>query len=431
MLSRRFLRHSHGGTVIAENVTVTGVLTNSGIIRGTGRINGQLNNSAGGELRVGSGDQLLLTAAGNTNAGRIEVIDGEIEFTQGLTNAASTGLITGEDATFRFGGRLTNDGAVALSFGTSRLFGDMTNTATGNIAVAGNSQATFYDDVANGGVLNVATGSTAVFFGALSGNVGGGDVQTLGDLAPGASPGLMAFGGNLVFGALSTLETEITGTVAGSEFDQVNVAGTASLGGMLDLVGIESLSSMGDATLEILNALSVSGTFAGVPDLNDGAGAGHLGTGIFFEDINYNPTNVTIDILQAATGDLNGDRQVDNVDILNILAANSFGNPGAGPGLGGAWGWAHGDNNGDGLVDNTDILNILAANLFGTGAYAALPVNASVPEPSSLTLAVVGLLGLMTCSRRRPTSASLFRRRFGLTRCAAQDNVSSFLPFFS
>ena len=136
--------------------------------------------------------------------------------------------------------------------------------------------------------------------------------------------------------------------------------------------------------------------------MNDGAGAGHLGRGIFFEDINYNPTNVTIDILQAAAGDLNGDRMVNNVDILNILASNSFGNPGAGPGPGGVGGWAHGDNNGDGLVDNTDILIILAANLFGTGAYAALPASAAaVPEPSSLVLAVVGLLGLMACGRRR------------------------------
>ena len=80
--------------------------------------------------------------------------------------------------------------------------------------------------------------------------------------------------------------------------------------------------------------------------------------------------NVTIDILQAAVGDLNGDRQVDNVDILGILAANSFGNSGAGPGPGGAWDWTHGDNNGDGIVNNSDILNILAENLFGTAPMA-------------------------------------------------------------
>ena len=133
--------------------------------------------------------------------------------------------------------------------------------------------------------------------------------------------------------------------------------------------------------------------------LNDGAGAGHLGQGVFFEDINYNPTNDTIDILHAAAGDLNGDRMVDNDDILGILAANSFGNPAGGP-----YTWLEGDNNGDGLVDNTDILNVLAANLFGTDAYAALLANAAVPEPSSLVLAVVGLLGLMACGRRRTAS---------------------------
>ena len=54
---------------------------------------------------------------------------------------------------------------------------------------------------------------------------------------------------------------------------------------MLDLGGIASLSSVGDATLLILDALTVSGTFASVPEVNDGAGAGHLGMGIFFEGI--------------------------------------------------------------------------------------------------------------------------------------------------
>ena len=97
---------------------------------------------------------------------------------------------------------------MALSFGTSDLHGDISN-AGGRITVSGNSQATFYGDVGNAGTIQVSDGSTAVFFGALSGAgcVGGGEVFLEGDARPGASAGLMAFGGDVTFGPLAALST--------------------------------------------------------------------------------------------------------------------------------------------------------------------------------------------------------------------------------
>ena len=117
----------------------------------------------------------------------------------------------------------------------------------------------------------------------------------------------------------------------------------------------------------------------------------HFRDGLFLGAITYNPSDVTIDLLQAAPGDVDGDQDIDNFDIAQILISNSFG-AGFGP-----WDWTQGDFTGDGIVDNFDIAEILLTNLFGTGLYAALPASlaATVPEPSTFVLAVLGLLGLV------------------------------------
>ena len=230
-----------------------------------------------------------------------------------------------------------------------------------------------------------------------------GNVENNGILSLGSSPGLVTIVGDFDQGASGVLQIEIGGLLPGTEHDQVNATGTATLDGTLTLEGLDSLASLGDATLTILNALTVSGTFASVPLLNDGNGTGHLGFGIFFEGINYNPADVIVDLFQAAAGDTNGDRLVDTTDITNILSANVFenGNPAD---------WTTGDFTGDGFVTTDDITAILELNLFETGLYAALldagfvttATNVTaVPEPSSLALAVLALLGLVTLRWRR------------------------------
>ncbi len=56
-----------------------------------------------------------------------------------------------------------------------------------------------------------------------------------------------------------------------------------------------------------------------------------------------------------------------------------------------------GDVNGDGAVDYFDIAAFHALDAGG----AANAVGSAVPEPSTMALAVVGLLGLLTVIRRR------------------------------
>ena len=105
-----------------------------------------------------------------------------MEFVGALTNNANVGLITGRNATFRFRNGLTNNGSLMLSFGTSDVSGDITNSATGKIVVAGGAAATFYDDVTQNGTLQVikvgSTNSVAVFAGAFTGRAAAAEAAT-------------------------------------------------------------------------------------------------------------------------------------------------------------------------------------------------------------------------------------------------------------
>jgi len=202
---------NHDEILLADgDARITGsVLTNHGLLRGSGRILAVVDNEADGEIEVA--DVELDFISDLSNANQINVNNGTLRVQGEITNASSTGFIAGENATFRFSGGFTNNGAVALSFGTSRIFGDIDNDG-GTITVSGASNVTFYDDVVNEGTIHVSAGTNAVYFGAVSGSgsfSGSGTNFFEGDLAPGSSSGMMSFGGDVVLGPLSTTQIEL------------------------------------------------------------------------------------------------------------------------------------------------------------------------------------------------------------------------------
>ncbi len=135
---------------------LAGTLQNNAILKGNGRVDAQTSNNSGGQIRVANGESMRFTAAGNTNAGRIEVIGGEIEFDRNLLNQSGTGNIVARDATLRFNGGLDNRGSMGLSFGTTDVSGNINNT--GSVVITGNGNATFYDDYINNGVTQTSAG---------------------------------------------------------------------------------------------------------------------------------------------------------------------------------------------------------------------------------------------------------------------------------
>ena len=262
--------------------TLPNPLQNSGIVQGTGVIEAPVTNNSGGRIEVRAGDRLQVTGQLN-NSGAINVLDGEAQFDGHVTNSSSSGVITSRDGVLRFGngfgstsgGGLLNFGSVAVSFGTTDVFGDINNSNNGRIVISGGAQATFYDDVFNSGTITVSAAgnvkSTAVFFGAVTGSgsfPGTGTVFLEGDLRPGNSPGVMAFGGDLALGPGSRLNIEL----ASGAHDRVDVAGGLAAGGELEVVLLDGFAPAEGDAFDVLNFGSLSGQFDALrlPELGGG-----------------------------------------------------------------------------------------------------------------------------------------------------------------
>ncbi len=253
------------GKVIANNLGITGDLSNQGVIQGNGRISARVLNQVDGSIRVNQGEQMEIAGAASSNAGRIEVKAGELQFDSQLTNVAGTGLITGRDATLRFQGGLLNQGSLALAFGTNDVSGDIENT--GKIVLSGGGDAVFYDDVHSNGTIHVGAGSDAVFFGRVSGAgayTGSGTVFFEGDLAPGNSPALVKMDGSMVLGDGTYTVFEIGGLARGSEYDAFDIGGLASLGGRMEVAMLNGFTGEAGSVLDLIIADEILGGFSDV-----------------------------------------------------------------------------------------------------------------------------------------------------------------------
>ena len=361
-----------------------GTLINTGVVRGGGTIDNRLVNSAGGEIRVAAGRQMHLTdTLEQGNAGRIEVVGNatqaaEIEFDGRLINAKITkitGNITARHAILRFNGGLTNQGNVGISFGTSDVYGDVDNQAEASITVTGYSQVTFWDDLTNNGIVKVSEGSTAVYFGKISGAgflPGDGMHLVEGELSPGNSPGNLTFGGDVVLGPSSATLIELAGTAEG-KYDQLFIAGNLQAGGQLQVDLLDGFAPQAGDLFDILDFATLSGNFAAMdlPVLDGG--------------LVWDASQLSVDGTLCAgaciipgTGDYNGNGVVDAADYT--LWQDTRGSQLD----------QRADGNGDRTVDQDDYIfwNDRFGNIVGTGSRAA------VPEPTAGLLFATGLVGL-------------------------------------
>jgi fibronectin-binding autotransporter adhesin len=332
-----------------------------------------------------------------SNGGTIELSDvGALRFNGALTNTAA--------GTIRGRGRLvasaiTHQGRMEFSGGFTDIESTLTNGATARVVVSGGGVLSFFGNVihAAGADIRTGTGSRTVFLRPVTGSgtfSGAGLVQFENTYTPGSSPGLVTFGGDVELTDLAHLGIELAGTLRGSEYDALDVAGSVDIQGRLSLSILGGYVPAYGVGHRVIDASSRSGIFDQITGIE-------LSPTRFLA-VTYNGSG-DVFVTAALPGDANLDGAV-NFDDLLSLAQNYNATSHT---------WSQGDFGGNGAVEFNDLL-ILAQNygsaLLASGAWAmdeqthaSLNVDwararSLVPEP-----AMVGLLGL--------GSVALLRRR--------------------
>ncbi len=214
------------------------VWNNGGTILGDGSVQGSLLNATDAELRVAAGNRIRFSTfdASHSNFGRIDVVGtssstSEIEFEGNLVNETD-GLFTARNALIRFDRGMQNDGQFSVALGDADVYGNINNDGT--IGIGGNSNLSLLGDLHQFGDLNILSGSKLIVFDDYFGYGynGTGELEILGTLDVGSSPGVAEFGGDVTLGSETLIEL---GGMQLGDYDKLIVRGDLTLNGQLDV----------------------------------------------------------------------------------------------------------------------------------------------------------------------------------------------------
>jgi hypothetical protein len=230
--------------------------------------NADIRTNAANLLLTGTNSQIVNQTGG----------DGLANFATNAMGASLT-LLNGRNLTTP--GALNNAGSITIGAGsTLTVTGDETQTA-GSTSLAGGMLTVT-------GMVNVQ-GGNLIGSGSIIGNV-----RNAGRVSPGASnaAGLLTITGNYTQTAAGILDIKIGGPNAGTDFDQVNINGTATLDGILNVSLLDPFFPMQGDQFQIILFGSRLGDFAVKNGLD-------LGMGLRF-DPQYDTASLTL--VTVATG---------------------------------------------------------------------------------------------------------------------------------
>ena len=91
-----------------------------------------------------------------------------------------------------------------------------------------------------------------------------------GAVSPGSSPGILTVSGNYTQTGAGVLNIELAGPIAGTQYDQLIVSGTATLAGNLNLILLNGFVPGPNDGIQILSAGSIVGDFGSISGLPPG-----------------------------------------------------------------------------------------------------------------------------------------------------------------
>ncbi|RYD24129.1 MAG: hypothetical protein EOP88_01385 [Verrucomicrobiaceae bacterium] len=233
---------SGNGTVNLNGGTIQATLVSKGAGAGTFNFNGGTLKAATASATYMQG----LTRANVRNGGAIVDSNGvNVTIAQPLLHSDLVG-----DAAID--GGLTKNGTGSLTLSGTSTYTGATTVNNGSLVVDGSISTSLLTTVNNGATLSG------------SGAVGSLTVAAGGTVSPGNSPGILSVGNtDLQLG--SNLAIELNGATAGSGYDQLNVTGSATLAGMLNLTTTFTPAN-GALFFILLNdgTDAINGTFSGL-----------------------------------------------------------------------------------------------------------------------------------------------------------------------
>jgi|GEM_PF-7129337 len=284
------IRVRNGSWMFQNAITLSTVVLDNGFVLGTGAVT--ITGPVTCEQLSGASNNGFLTATTFTNTASItvdagrslnfdtldSVINCPVTVNGGTFSVATSrkvdlnGAMTLDTSSLSGGGTLAISATGSLTSlrasGTNTISLILTNAGTVTVQSAILNVGSNF--VQSGGMIQLAGGSVQGTINLSSGTTAGtgtisGDLNNNGGIiSPGNSPGRLTVVGNLSQNATGKLRIEIGGTAPGTEFDQVDVSGKATLDGDVEVVFLNGFTPAPGDAFPIFKAASRSGNFRSV-----------------------------------------------------------------------------------------------------------------------------------------------------------------------
>ena len=400
----------NGGEVTGGGITNDGTTIGYGLVTSSSFVNNSTLTADGGTLTLDTGSFPDLD--GSSETGTINALDGSVEvLTPVGGNFGFNGTLNvGVGQMFYSSTRgLTNSGVVNLTNGTVAAT-DFSQDAQLNVSAGGPSRleaagidfewgstSTVEDDLE-------LMGSTDIYAGAVFGGSGqlvvpagavlhlkdgsfvGVGIENNGQVVVGSSPGLAVVGGNYSQSGGSLLEMEIEGTTAGTEYDVLDVNGSAALAGTLDVTLVDLGGGLfAPSSGDRFDILTAAGGIVGTFDSENLPAS-------YAWDVDYNATTLSLEVL-ALLGDMDGNNNLTSADmplfIQAIVARATYDL---------TYAFVNADVAGD--IDGSGIFDLGDLGLF-SGLFGGPASAEAVPEPSAWVLTLLVLAAAVGAAQRR------------------------------